>query len=218
MGRGYVAVTSAAISAASGDASLNSSALFGSFLAGDWVAVSGFATAANNGLKQISTAASSKLVLTSALTTEATGATVTIALATHFDQVRAALAAHLAAMVGLPAVVATENAEVSPTEGVAYLRTTLLPAEVPRAGAGSGGITDTLGLWQVDVFAPPNHGPGYADRMAGAIVKEFATGTRLTAGAVAVVIYRAWRESGRQEEHWYHVPVLVRWNSTTAEL
>lgn len=59
-----VTVTSTAISAAASDNSINhASSGFGSIVAGQWVKVSGFATAGNNGYFKVRTATSAKLVV-----------------------------------------------------------------------------------------------------------------------------------------------------------
>lgn len=219
MGRGYVAVTSALISAASGDSSFNGTGLFSSFLANDWIAVSGSTKSGNNGLKQIATAGANKITLTTALTTESAGATITIARATHYDKVRAALSARLVAMTGVPSTIIYENSEgTTPSVGTAWLRTTLMPADAVRASMGSNGYSDTRGIWQVDVFVPPNQGPGYGDRLAGAIAAEFKTGTQMNAGGVYLTVFSSVRKPATSEEAWYHVPVQITWWTTTTEL
>lgn len=68
------------MSAAAGDNSLNDSdSGFGSFVANRWVLVSGFATAANNGFKKISSATSAKLIFVNGtMSTEAAGDPITV--------------------------------------------------------------------------------------------------------------------------------------------
>lgn len=68
------------MSAASGDNSLNDSASgFGSFTANQWVLISGFTTAANNGFKKILSATSAKLIFVNGtMVTEAVGNPVTV--------------------------------------------------------------------------------------------------------------------------------------------
>lgn len=75
-----VTVTASTIDAAIGDNSINDSANgFGSFKAGQWVRVSGFATSGNNGYFLVQSATAAKLVLQGAtLATEAAGSSVTV--------------------------------------------------------------------------------------------------------------------------------------------
>jgi len=75
-----VTVTAATISAADADNSYNDSGSgFGSLVAGQWVYVSGFTTAANNGFRKIATQTSSKITVTGGtLVNEDAGDTVSI--------------------------------------------------------------------------------------------------------------------------------------------
>lgn len=73
-------VTATDIDAADGDNSLNSGAsAFTGFTAGEWIFVSGFAAANNNGFFKLTSATTAKLVIDGvALTTEAVGPSVTV--------------------------------------------------------------------------------------------------------------------------------------------
>lgn len=70
-------VTSTSIDAATGDDSFNGSGL-PAFVAGQYIKVSGFANAANNGWHRVISATSSKIVVATNLTTESSGPSVTI--------------------------------------------------------------------------------------------------------------------------------------------
>lgn len=76
-----ISVTGTVHSAANADSSYNRSSgsyVTDGFVAGMWIRVSGFANAANNGLKRIETVAALKIVVQSTLTTEAAGPSVTL--------------------------------------------------------------------------------------------------------------------------------------------
>lgn len=72
-------VASTGVSAASSDNSFNGTGLFSNAVVGQWVKVSGFANAGNNGYFKVATAASGKItVVGGTLTTESAGPAVTI--------------------------------------------------------------------------------------------------------------------------------------------
>lgn len=75
---GELTIASSAIDAASADDSFNSTALFGSVVAGQWIKVAGFVDPANNGFFRVKTATASKLVVDATLVLEAAGPAVTI--------------------------------------------------------------------------------------------------------------------------------------------
>jgi hypothetical protein len=217
--RGYVAVTGG-VSVASADNSLNSTALFGSILADDWVTLSGFAETANAGLAQVATATSSKLVLTGiTLTTEATAATGKVEVARLHDKVRAAFTAAVVALPGMPTVIIPENADVdAPTQGTPHLRVYILPNRSERTTTSVPGRYEALGILQVSVYTPLGEGAGRSDRLAGAIADRFDSGTAVTAGGITVLCWRSWRESGRVDRSWWVVPVKAEWWLETTEL
>ncbi len=75
-------LTATTIQASAGDNSFNDSASgFGSYVANQWISVTGFATAANNGFFKITTQTSGKLIVTGGtLVTEAAGPSVVIVM------------------------------------------------------------------------------------------------------------------------------------------
>ena len=133
-----------------------------------------------------------------------------------FDLVQTALEARLLTLTGLPKIgtavqVAWENVPFSPTPGSTWLRANFLPGEPARGAIGTGGLSEARGLFQVSVFTAGEAGSGAARRLADVIVSHFKSGTALSSGGLNIMVTRAWRDAGREEPDWYHIPVKVSW-------
>jgi len=127
-------------------------------------------------------------------------------------EIRQALRQHLLTVVDAGSV-QWENQAFTPTTGAIWYRETLMPAEPSRAGIGAGSAGRYIGLYQVDVFTPAAGGAYPADDEADALIAAFGWGTTLTYGGTTVRVEKTYKEPGRQEPDWYHVPVIVEWRA-----
>lgn len=126
---------------------------------------------------------------------------------------RAALAAQLATVSGLPTVVAGENTSTEPLLSATHLRTQLVFGRRDRLTAPANGAwVIEEGLFLVDLFAPMGEGPDAADTLARAILTAFPDGLTLIADAGQTVRCTGSRRSGGvRGDAWYQVPCEVRW-------
>jgi len=130
----------------------------------------------------------------------------------RFIEAQVALDKHLNAMANLPSI-ARENSEYRPVEGVLYIRPTYLPARADPVGIANTDSIRTVGLYQIDVFAPLGGGVGPALTVADDIAEHFSRGARLVNGDTAVVLGIPARESARPSGAWLMVSVLIPFDS-----
>lgn len=128
-------------------------------------------------------------------------------------EVQAALITQLTAASPGAAVSAAsvqwENRPFTPTIGTRWYRATFMPAEPSAAAVSASGANRHRGVFQVDVFDPPDLGHNAGVVEAERIVACFKRGTSLTYSGVTVVVDKAYRLPAVQEPEWYHVPVRV---------
>ena len=111
-----------------------------------------------------------------------------------------------------------ENTEYTPTEGTAWARVTVVPADVRIAtlgGLSTGGEDEHTGVLLIDLFYPPNK--GWADAMADAdwLRLKYAATIYGDSGDATVYTTAARRSGGRVEDGWYRVTVEVEWYART---
>jgi len=90
-----------------------------------------------------------------------------------------------------------------------WMRPTLLPAEPSMAALGEDADNRNIGIYQVDIFWPQGTGEGPPSSKAEEVMQQFKRGTVITLSGTTVRIERAYRESGRWEESWYQIPVII---------
>jgi len=93
-----------------------------------------------------------------------------------------------------------------------YARTTLLPVETETATIGPGGHDRYNGLYQIDLFFPPNDGVNGTNYMVDAIIAAFPKGALIIQDGVQLRIDNYWREVSFQHTNWYITPVIIQWS------
>jgi len=139
-------------------------------------------------------------------------------MSSSFRDMSAALSVNLNVYaVANSVAVAWENHQYSPVTGTKYLRETLLPADTVQVELGSTGIDETLGIYQVDVFAPANSTAGKSEavNLADGVADQFNRGLVLTYNSVNVRIRSVSRGAGTIDGAWFIVPVFVSFKSYT---
>lgn len=109
--------------------------------------------------------------------------------------------------------VAWENVPFVPTTGITYLRGTLLPAATASPDL-AGQLTTWLGVYQIDVRAPINAGPGAAEGIGAEIAALFPLNQRLTgAGLTLQIMTPASAAHAVQDADRYVVPVSFKYRA-----
>ena len=113
--------------------------------------------------------------------------------------------------------VAWENKKFNPVTGTKYIRETLLPADTVQAELGTTGMDETLGIYQVDIFAPTDSdlGKSEAINIADGVADQFIRGSSLTYNGVNVRIRNVSRGSGTVDGAWFIVPIFISFRSYT---
>jgi len=115
-----------------------------------------------------------------------------------------------------PAVAtAWENKTYKPVKGTLYIRPTNLPGDTVQAGLGDTGEDNTIGVYQVDVFAPGGKGKKAAVDQADTIANLFKRGTDMVYNSRTVRVQSVSRGSARNDDGWYHLPVVINYYSFT---
>jgi hypothetical protein len=130
----------------------------------------------------------------------------------RFLEAQVALDKRLNAMTGVPPI-ARENSEYTPTEGVLYVRPTNLPAGSAPIGMANSDSIRTVGIYQIDVFAPLGNGPGPALTVADAIAEHFSRGVRLVNGDSTVILGVPAQQPARPSGAWFMVSVVIPYDN-----
>ena len=131
--------------------------------------------------------------------------------------IRKALETRLAAITPA-ASCAFENTTFTPTAGITYQRSNLLPNTPDDAQIGSK-VYFERGIYQVTVCSPMGGGPGPAAAEARAqLVKDaFKRGTSLVEGAVTVIVMNAPSVSSAMiEGDRFCIPISMRYQCQVA--
>ena len=113
--------------------------------------------------------------------------------------------------------IAWENRPFTPVDDELYLRPTLLTGQTVGATIGADGTDDSVGIYQVDVFAPVGKGKKKAIETADLIADRFKPVTELTYGAVTVRAVRVSRAPAKTEQGRYRIPVEVTYQTYTTK-
>jgi hypothetical protein len=121
-----------------------------------------------------------------------------------------ALAKHLSAMTPTMSI-AWENLNFTPTNGVPYLATWLLPIPTEPVTLGPSYWEEFSGIFQVTCVYPAGKGTNDAKTKAAAIKTRFKRGTSFTYNTLTVKIEKAYPGSGYYSEDgsWYRIPISI---------
>ncbi len=131
-----------------------------------------------------------------------------------FLDISAALDGQLNTMPSLPPV-AWENKTYEPILGTLYLRATNIQGDTTQGSLGTNGEDLTIGVYQVDVFAPAGEGKNEALVMADNIANHFKRGTDLTYNSRVVTVTSAQRGPTNQADGWFQIPVEIIYRAYT---
>ena len=128
--------------------------------------------------------------------------------------IEARLAAWAAARVpALP--VAWENVPFTPTTGATYLQAFLLPATTTGIDLAGAGRT-YRGVYQINVVAPLNAGPGAAEGIADELADLFPLNLRVAVtGLTLQVVTPVTAAQGAQDTTDFTVPVSFQYRADT---
>lgn len=128
---------------------------------------------------------------------------------TVYTDIDSALDGHLADMPALPPV-AWENLAYNPAIGTLYLRPVSLPGDTRQATLGAAGTDETVGVYQIDVFAEAGQGKNAAIKMADSVADHFKRGTLLTYNDRDVRIRSTSRRNGLNTgDGWYMITIEI---------
>lgn len=133
---------------------------------------------------------------------------------TVYNDIRQALESQVANVTGIPAAAhrTWENqGPYTPTPGMAWVRSTLMPVDNPPAAIGPNPPLRYSGLFRIEVFWPENVGPASAETLADNIRAVYYVGVGFTKNTTTVRVEYAKRLPGFPDTPWYVVPVDVRW-------
>ena len=133
---------------------------------------------------------------------------------TLYKDIRAALATHLSGLSGVPAI-AWENVAYTPIVGTPWIRPTVLMGQPRQAAIGDSGPNEQVGVYQIDLFYPPDQGVLPVNTMAGKIEQRFKRGTQLTYNGIRLTISKAYISALSQESDWVQVPVNINFFAFT---
>lgn len=136
-------------------------------------------------------------------------------MSTFFTDISAALSGRLNTLTG-ETPVAWENLDYTPTDGVMFLRETLLPSSTLQTSFGNVGYDEHLGVYQIDVFAPKGGGKGAAIAKADSVADHFKRGTTLTYNSADVRIRTVSRAVFGYDENWLILSITIEYFAHTA--
>lgn len=128
-----------------------------------------------------------------------------------------ALSKHLSQMT--PTIdISWENTNYSPTNGVGYLATWLLPIPIEAITLGPAYWEEFTGIFQVTCVYPSGMGINDAKTKAAAIRKHFKRGTTCTYNTLVVKMKEVSPGSGYYSEDgsWYRCPVSIEYQCFAA--
>ena len=129
-----------------------------------------------------------------------------------FSETQIALDTRLSTLASSPPV-AWENVNYTPVEGTLYLRPSNLPAGTAAVGIANTDTVRGVGIYQVDVFAPSEAGPGAALTAADLVADHFTRGLRLTSGNTKVIVGVPTQEPATPSGAWLQVAVLIPYDT-----
>ncbi len=129
-----------------------------------------------------------------------------------YQDIRGALQTQAMTASGFPAIteVAAEGVLFTPVVGTTWACMTLMPSQ-DRAFSVSGGTTQHMGLFQVDIHTPSDNGTAAAEIAADAVRAVFAVGSRIPFNNETVIVDYAERKQAMVDPNWIFCPVTVRW-------
>jgi hypothetical protein len=126
-------------------------------------------------------------------------------MATHFNDIQAALDARLNTLSG-GYDIAWPNTVFEPQANQTFLSPSFLPAESVQASLGSGGKDETSGIYQIDVVYPAGTG---RSTIPDSVADHFKRGTVLSYNGVNVRIRSVSISPALTEGAFHFVPISV---------
>ena len=127
-------------------------------------------------------------------------------MANIFLNISSSLDKHLNDMVGKPSV-AWENKEFKPVNGELWIRPTNIQGD---SLAITTDQDETIGIYQVDIFAPSNNGKYDALVMADKIASQFKQDASMSYNGQAVRIRNVSRRTiSNNDDGWLHIAVEI---------
>lgn len=121
-------------------------------------------------------------------------------MSTVFTDIEAALNTRLSNISDSPTI-AWPNVDFKPTQGITYLRPTLLPASGDLFTLG--GVYEHKGLYQIDICCPINQGISELTGWQDAIILLFSVNKSLFAGQNTIFIQNITIGKAERQEGWY---------------
>ena len=126
-------------------------------------------------------------------------------MATHFNDIQAALDSRLSSYTG-DYQVAWPNTNFEPEAGQTFLSPSFIPAETVQASLGSDGKDNTTGIYQIDVVYPAGSG---RSTVPDGLADHFKRGTVLSYNGVNVRIRSVSISPALTEGAFHFVPISV---------
>lgn len=126
------------------------------------------------------------------------------------NTVRGAMDTHLAGMAGVPTIV-PQNVNFTPTAGVAYLKSTLVPTMIRPATRGLNPQLRYDGVYSVLICMPEGNGSGAGYDLADDILARFASTSDISFGSLIVSINYSEVDNSFLDTPFYCTPVNVAW-------
>ncbi len=134
-------------------------------------------------------------------------------MAVSHSQIKETLRVKLAALPACPVIAWEGVSFTSPVSGP-FLKVDYLPVGVRQATAGTNGLNELTGIFQVTVCVPDGAGDGGLYRLVDAVLNHFPRGTVLTAsGGSTVTVSRSVPSPMLDMGGYLSVPVSVYFRS-----
>ena len=132
-------------------------------------------------------------------------------MATHFNDLQAALDGRLATLSGGYSI-AWPNTKFEPEANQTFLSPSFLPAGTEQVGLGSTGKDETNGIYQIDVVYPAGSG---RSTIPDSVADHFKRGTVLSYNGLNVRIRSVSIDPAVTEGAFHFVPVTVDFQTYT---
>ena len=126
-------------------------------------------------------------------------------MATHFNDIQAALDARLNSLAG-GYDIAWPNTVFEPEADQTFLSPSFLPAETTQASLGSNGKDNTTGIYQIDVVYPAGSG---RSTIPDSVADHFKRGTVLSYNGINVRVRSVSISPALTEGAFHFVPISV---------
>ena len=125
-----------------------------------------------------------------------------------------ALSSHLNTLVQKPSI-AWENAAFIPANGTLYVKEFTMPAGTMAVGIANDSSDDTVGIYQLSVYAPANGSKVPALDMVDKLTTHFARGTKIVKGDTTIEIGTNSISPAMIDGNWYVMHISINWRCIT---